>query len=98
MDRDQFDNLIMIEKNMSSKFINLQEYSSQIHFEKIAPGEKTLKLTFIDTNNNTLYFYRNFTVLGRAKEPIHITNYCKIEVDESNFDIKNLINKPQNKR
>ena len=96
IDRDQFDCLNMITKKINSKSINLQDYSYKIHFNKILPGEKLLKITFIDTHNNIYYFSRNYTVLGRAKEPIHMTNYCKIEVKESNFDINNIINSSEN--
>ena len=98
IDRDQFDCLNIITKKINSKSINLQDYSYQMHFDKILPGEKSLKMTLIDTNNNILFFYKNFTILGRAKEPIHITNYCKIEVKETNFDIKNIINSTENNK
>lgn len=79
-DRNQFKNDINYTKKLNAKSINLKKYASKIHFEKLPSGEKELKITFTDSDSNSTVIKRNFTVLGKAKEPRHITSKCKIKV------------------
>lgn len=79
-DRNQFKNDISYTKKTNSKNLNLKTYASKIHFEKLTSGEKELKITLTDSNKNTVVLKRNFTVLGKAKEPVHITSKCNIKV------------------
>lgn len=81
-DRNQFKNDISYTKKISTKSINLKSYASKIHFEKLSSGEKELKITLTDGKSNKAVIKRNFTVLGKAKEPAHITSKCKIKVSK----------------
>lgn len=80
-DLDQFKKDIDFSKSISGKTINLSKYASKIKFQSIPSGEKLLTITLTSKDGNTLKLDRRFTVLGKAKEPIHITNKCKISVN-----------------
>lgn len=83
-DRNQFKNDISHTKKINAKSINLKNYASKIHFEKLPSGEKELKITLMDGNSDKAVIKRNFTVLGKAKDPAHITAKCKIKVSKGN--------------
>lgn len=80
-----------MKKNYFKK-INLQNYKNQFNFEQLSPGEKALEILL----DNKLFFRKNFTVLGKLREPIHITNLCKIKTSDSKYNISNLINLSSN--
>jgi LmbE family N-acetylglucosaminyl deacetylase len=86
--------LIIKCKRVISKKINLQNYKNQFNFEQLPPGEKSLEISL----DNKLFFRKNFTVLGKSREPIHITNLCKIKTSDSKYNISNLINLSSNKK
>ncbi|MCM1286569.1 MAG: PIG-L family deacetylase [Acetobacter sp.] len=93
-DRNQFKNDIKFSKKINSKTLNLKNYSSKIHFEKLTSGEKELKISLIDNKNRKVVITKNFTVLGKAKEPMHITSKCKIKASKGN--VKNVTDSDDN--
>lgn len=64
----------------SSDKINLNDYSNKINFSRLSSGVKSLKIVLYGENGGKTTLERDFTVLGKAKEPVHITNKCKIKV------------------
>lgn len=93
-DRNQFKNDISYSKKVNTKNVDLKSYASKIRFEKLSSGEKELKIIFIDSDSNRAVIKRNFTVLGKAKEPTHITSKCKIKV--SSGKVKNVTDSSDN--
>lgn len=81
-DRNQFRNDTFYGKNISSKTVKLKDYDSKIKFGKLSSGEKQLRYTLTDADGNKIVIRRNFTVLGAAKEPKHMTSKCKVTVSK----------------
>ena len=86
-DRDQFNYDNNYIETIFSNIIDLQKYKNKFNFDELPPGEKTLYILL----DNKIFLRKNFTVLGKSKEPIHITNFCKISASDINYNINNLI-------
>ena len=81
-DLNQFKNDIKVTKNPNKKTVDLSKYASSLAFSKLSSGEKKLVITAYDSEENSVVLNRAFTVLGKAKEPRHITDKCKIKVNK----------------
>lgn len=92
IDKDQFNVENKVSYNLFSNLIYLDKYNNKILFEQLLPGEKIFNITIIDIKNNIFTIIKNFTILGMAKEPLHMTNYCKIYSSGSKFQINSIIN------
>ena len=79
-DLNQFKNDISVVKYPDKKSVDLSKYASALAFEKLSSGEKQLVITAVDEDGNSVVLNRKFTVLGKAKEPYHITKKCDISV------------------
>lgn len=80
-DLDQFKKDISYSKAISGKTLNLKRHTKSIKFQSIPSGEKLLTITITAKDGSKINFKRKFTILGKANEPVHITNLCKIKVD-----------------
>lgn len=83
-DLDLFKKEIKLEKEVGSYSVNLSDYNSYISLSKLSSGVKELKIKLYDNDGNNVKLTRTFTVLGKAKEPIHITGKCKIKASTGN--------------
>ena len=83
-DLNQFKNDISVTKRPDKKTVKLKDYAQYVKFRKLPSGDKKLIITLTDKNKNEIKINRVFTVLGKAKEPVHITNKCKITVSRGN--------------
>lgn len=81
-DLDQFSTQISFSKNINSKTVNLRNYAGKVKFSKLSSGVKRLKIKLTAKDNSTVTCSRQFTILGKAKEPVHITNKCSISVNK----------------
>ena len=88
-DLDRFVRNINTTKTVNSKTVNLGKYASSLKFNNLYSGEKRLNIKIYDANKNCVVLKQRFTVLGKAKEPVHITNNCKITVNKGN--VKNIL-------
>lgn len=82
-----------ISKPYSNK-ISLNDYADKINFSKLSSGVKSLKIVLYGENGGKTTLEREFTVLGKAKEPVHITNKCKIKV--TNGNVQNVTDSSNN--
>ena len=87
-DKNSFKNEKIYSEDVSSDKINLKNYSDKINFSKLSSGVKELKIILYAENGGKNTLTREFTVLGKAKEPVHITNKCMIKVSLGN--VKNV--------
>lgn len=79
-DCDNFKNEIKLVKSVDSKSLNLKTYNSSVDFSELPSGVKELIIKLYDEDGNCIKLTRGFTVLGKTKEPVHITDKCKISV------------------
>ncbi|MGN1328792.1 MAG: hypothetical protein ACI4V4_03730 [Eubacterium sp.] len=73
-DKNSFKNDQTYTSDLSSKKINLKNYADKINFSKLSSGVKSLKIVLYGESGGKTTLEREFTVLGKAKEPVHITN------------------------
>ncbi|MBQ9531437.1 MAG: PIG-L family deacetylase [Eubacterium sp.] len=90
-DRNQFSDDISVERFPEKYSVNLKNYIKSNWFSSLPSGEKTLKITAYNKKGETVRINLNFTVLGKAKEPRHITNKCKVYANTKNA--KNVLDK-----
>ncbi len=83
-DLNQFKYDIYVTKHPKKKTVKLKDYAGYVKFRNLSSGDKRLTLTAYDKDENVININRNFTVLGKAKEPKHITNKCNISVSRGN--------------
>ena len=83
-DLNRFKNDISVTKKPKKKTVRLGDYAKYVRFRKLPSGDKKLIITATDKDKNEIKINREFTVLGRAKEPVHITGKCKITVSRGN--------------
>lgn len=88
-DLDQFKTDLTYSAKVNSNSVNLSKYAGKIKFSTLPSGVKCLKIRLKGFDGGTITLSRQFTVLGKAREPRHITKKCKIVV--SNGDVNNLI-------
>lgn len=69
----------------SSK-ISLSDYADKINFSRLSSGVKDLKIVLYGEKGGKTTLKREFTVLGKAKEPVHITKKCKIKVTKGSVE------------
>lgn len=77
-DLNQFTTQINFKKSINSKSLDLSNYSQKIQFSKLDSGEKRINIILKSVDGDKVLLKRNFTILGKAKEPKHITKKCKI--------------------
>lgn len=85
-DLNQFTTQLTYKKKINSKTINLSNHSKKIVFSKLSAGDKQLNITVVSIDGEEVTLRRTFTILGKAKEPKHITNKCKITADSGNVN------------
>lgn len=81
-DKNSFKKELKYNKSYSSKKLKLDDFSDKINFSKLSSGVKEFNILLYDEENNKIKISREFTVLGKAKEPVHITNKCNIKVSK----------------
>ncbi|MBR3148639.1 MAG: PIG-L family deacetylase [Eubacterium sp.] len=81
-DLDRFKNEIYVVRYPDKRSVKLGDYASSLNFAKLSSGVKRLTITFFDEDENKAEVMRDFTVLGCAKEPVHITGKCKITANK----------------
>lgn len=81
-DMNSFKKELKYSEYIYSKKINLSDYSQKLNFSKLSSGEKEFKIILFDEEENKLVIKRRFTVLGKAKESVHITKQCRITVSK----------------
>lgn len=88
-DLDQFKVDLSYSTKANSSSISISKYADKIKFSNLSSGEKCIKIRLKSFDDDTITISREFTVLGKAREPRHITKRCKISV--SNGDVNNVI-------
>lgn len=81
-DENSFKNEQTYTSELFSKKLNLKSYADEINFSKLSSGVKNLKIVLYGENGGKTTLEREFTVLGKAKEPVHITNKCEIKANQ----------------
>ena len=84
LDLNQFKYNISVTKYPKKKTVKLKDYAQFVKFRALSSGDKRLIITAVDKDKNEINIKRDFTVLGKAKEPVHITKKCKITVSRGN--------------
>lgn len=87
-DLNSFKTEIKFDKNVKSKSVNISNYKNDYDFSTLPSGDKQLVMTFCDNDGNKAKIKREFTVLGKAKESVHITKKCKITANKG--EVKNV--------
>ena len=93
-DRNQFKNDKSTTKYPKKYTVNLKDYIKSGWFSSLPSGEKALVIKAYDKKGDSIKISLNFTVLGRAKEPVHITKKCKITANTEN--VKNALDGSDN--
>lgn len=91
-DKNQFEVELNYSNYIFSNTLKLKHLNKYNIFEKLFPGEKTLIINIFDNHNYKISIKNNFTILGKAKEPIHITNLCKFEISYFRGNFNNILN------
>ena len=91
-DKNQFEIELNFTNITFSNIIKLNYYNKYINFYHLSSGEKSLNINIYDNKNHKIAINKNFTVLGKAKEPTHMTNLCKFELSYYKGNFSNIIN------
>lgn len=83
-DLNQFTSVTRCRKVITGNKVDLSNYSKYLQIEKLSSGVKRLNILFKDVNGNKVVLQREFTILGKAAEPKHITDKCNITVTNGN--------------